>query len=281
MAHHWSSLSRAPSLVIPCARGEGMCISLKHGLVVMSVFPSLTNTWIYGGWQLYVYALADGSFVRSIGGDQGSDKGQFGFEHGGLSVTPDGDSVFVAEYWNNRVQEVNILDGSWVRFIGIGVLTGPQYVDCNSETIVVSERFGVCVFSWHGEFVRTIEALGRPCGLSILRDKTQIVVVTGNSRLSVYWLNGDLAWSECVAVQDLNCHDVVEWDGGFLIANHCRKLIKFSCNGAGPPAEVLDGSSRGLATLPDGGLIARNAKYCQVFFGVDLRCAWVALCAAF
>ncbi len=48
--------------------------------------------------------------------------------------------MLVAEANNNRVQQVRIVDGSWVRFVGEGVLAGPQYVDCNADVIAVSEE---------------------------------------------------------------------------------------------------------------------------------------------
>ncbi len=105
-----------------CARGYGMCVARNHGLVIFS------ENQDRDGFQLLVHSLADGSLVRSIG-SKGSGKGQFNFSCGGLCVSPDGDSVLVAEWHNNRVQQVRIVDGSWVRFIGEGVLKLPEYVD--------------------------------------------------------------------------------------------------------------------------------------------------------
>ncbi len=45
-------------------------------------------------------------------------------------MSPDGDSVLVAEYFNNRVQQVKIADGSWERFVGVSVLKRPDFIDC-------------------------------------------------------------------------------------------------------------------------------------------------------
>jgi sugar lactone lactonase YvrE len=105
--------------------------------------------------ELYMYSLADGSLVRKIGG-AGSGKGQFNLFLGGLCVSPDGDSVLVAEYWNKRVQQVRIVDGSWVRFVGEGLLGEPEYVDCNADVIVVSEEglHRISVLSWADGSVR-------------------------------------------------------------------------------------------------------------------------------
>ena len=93
-----------------CTFGCGMCVSPKHGLVILSDHKAC----------LHMHSLSDGSFVHSIG-SKGTGKGQFHFDKGGLCVSPDGDSVLVAECHNNRVQQVAITDGSWERFIGDGV----------------------------------------------------------------------------------------------------------------------------------------------------------------
>jgi hypothetical protein len=116
-----------------------MCVSMKHGLVVTSNHDAK---------NLSVFSLADGTLLRSIGRG-GRGKGEFRFFWGGLCASPDGDSVLVAEYWNDRVQQVDLTDGSWVRFIGEGMLNRPQHVDCNADVIVVSEFFHrVSVWSW-------------------------------------------------------------------------------------------------------------------------------------
>ncbi len=126
-----------------CANGYSMCVSLKHALIVV------TECAAFGGSHLYMHSLLDGSLVRSIG-SKGRGKGQLMFHFGGLCVSPDGDSVLVAERFNNRVQQVKIADGSWVRFVGVGVLQCPDYVDCNTDVIAVSETCLHCisVFSW-------------------------------------------------------------------------------------------------------------------------------------
>jgi hypothetical protein len=89
-----------------CAIGDGMCVSLKHGLIVISEHDG------FRGFRLHMHSLLDGSLVRSIG-RKGSGKGRFMFSCGGLCVSPDGDSVLVAERYNDRVQQVKIADGSW------------------------------------------------------------------------------------------------------------------------------------------------------------------------
>ncbi len=53
---------------LACVCGIGMCVSLKHGLVVVSA-QSLDRC------DVHVHSLYDGSFVRAIG-SKGSGKGQ-------------------------------------------------------------------------------------------------------------------------------------------------------------------------------------------------------------
>ncbi len=286
---HWSSLSRTPSLVIPCAQGRGVCVSVKHRLVVVSVVLD----WFYGGSQLHVFGLTDGVFVRRIGygkGDgrihdgKGDGKGQFHFEHGGLCISPDDDSVLVAENGNNRLQEVRIDDGSWVRFIGLGILRKPECVDCNAELIAVSEKFRVSVLSWSGSLLGRIEGLSHPLGLAISRNNAGFVVADhGNNRVCAFEANGKLAWLASGTKRGLyNPWDVVEWNNDLLVANRgANNLVAFSRHGEGPITMRDSEQHYGLTTLPDGGLVARRNWDCLVFLGLDVRCAWVCLCAAF
>lgn len=185
-----------------------MCVSLKYGLVIVS------GSTLF---RLYVYSLADGSFIRSVG-EEGTGKGQFVFNHGGMCVSPGGDSVLVAEWGNDRVQEISILDGSWVRFVGEGVLEVPQFVDCNADVIAVSEwNDRISVFSWADGTVRAqfgkrgfdVGQLFRPFGLRLLADGSGVAVVDqGNSRLCVFTLSG-----ECLATMgSLERHPDCEGD---------------------------------------------------------------------
>ena len=167
-----------------------MCVTRKHGLIIVSDFFTK---------RLRMYSLTDGSLVRSVGSD-GSGKGQFNFFFGGLCVSPDDDSVLVAECHNNRVQQVSILDGSWVRFVAEGVLKRPEFVDCNADVIVVSEFCNrVNVFSWaDGSLVAQFGSLGsgpgklkNPRGLKLLANRSEVVVAdSGNHRLCVFTLSG-------------------------------------------------------------------------------------------
>jgi hypothetical protein len=269
-----------------------MCVAGKHGLVIVSNCTKM---------QLCMYSLADGSLVRSIGG-AGSGKGQFDFFHGGLCVSPDGDSVLVAESRTNRVQQVLIVDGSWVRFVGEGVACNPHYVDCNADFIAVSESWfdRISVFLWaEGTLWARFGSEGSgpgelylPGGIRLLIDGSGVVVAdAGNDRLCVFGLSG-----EFVAIMGSeeqvfgHPRDVLECasDGGFVVANvDTNELVKFSKDGS--KFEILgkegqaDGEFCGpsaLAALPDGGLVVResNGDRFQVFHGLELRKAWITMC---
>jgi hypothetical protein len=219
--------------------GNGMCVSRKHGLVIITVDSTS---------QLYMHSLADGSLVRSIG-CKGNGKGQFKFLCSGLCVSPDGDSVLVADHGNNRVQEVRIADGSWVRFIGKGVLREPQFVDCNANVIAVSEPmyYRISVLAWvDGSLRAQFGGNGRgpgqlcaPHNLRLLGDGSGLVVAdNGNNRLCVFTVDGGF-----VKAVDSKRYpfDVLECaDGGFIVANYVDHYWGATCTRVGNRADVYD-----------------------------------------
>ncbi len=268
-----------------CAAGFGMCVSLKHGLVIVS-----------GGDTLHLYSLATGAPLtltvvkkglfsdktvveNKTFGSNGSDKGQFNFSCGGLCVSPDGDSVLVAECFNNRVQEVRIVDGSWVRFVGEGVLNRPQFVDCNAAVIAVSEGcHRISVLFWaDGSVVAQFGSKGKgpgqldfPRGVRLLADDNRVVVADyNNQRLCVFWLSGEFVVAVGSEKQDLYCpFDVLECasDGSFIVANYGgHNLVKLSRDGVKVGGFGKKGGGNGkfnyptaLAALPDGGMVVRE-----------------------
>jgi DNA-binding beta-propeller fold protein YncE len=264
-----------------CARGLGMCVAVKHGLVIVSD----SSTW----GALHMHSLADGSLVRRVG-SKGSGREQFNFDCGGLCVSPDGDSVLVAESGNNRVQQVRIVDGSWVRFIGEGVLKEPQFVDCNADVIAVSEDcHRISVLSWADGSVRAQFGsrgsgpgqLNWPCGVRLLADGRGLVVADKeNHRLCVFTLSGEFVATVGSRQQGLSLpYDVLECasDGSFIVASFSsHKLVKLSRDGAKVGVYGKFGDSNGefiyptaLAALPDGGMVVREwegARF-QVFGG--------------
>jgi DNA-binding beta-propeller fold protein YncE len=277
-----------------CNLGYGIDVSVQHGLVVMSDFYHYT---------LDVHSLTDGSLVRRIGG-QGDGKGQFDFLSGGLCVTPDGNSVLVAEFSNNRVQQVSILDGSWMRFIGEGVLKKPDFVDCNADVVVVSESWNhrISVLSWADDSMRAqFGSLGNspgqlrfPCGIRLLADGSGLVVADNfNNRLCVFALSGEFVAAVGSGAQGLNRpYDVRECalDGSFVVGNSgCHTLTRLSRDGSKVETFGKKGKGNGdfkapvaFAALPDGGMVVReyiNERF-QVFRSLELRKAWVTVCVA-
>jgi hypothetical protein len=290
--------------MVACAFGYGMCVSLAHGVIIVSEFDT------YGGHLLHVYSLLDGSLVRTMG-VKGSGKGEFHYDSGGLCVGPDGDSVLVAEKDNDRVQQVWIADGSWARFVGQGVLKKPQFVDCNTDAVVVSEDcLRISVFSWadgsvRAQFGNDMAQLDYTFGIRLLADGSGFVVADYyNHRVCVFTFGGELVATlgdKRKGKEKGLClpHDVMECaaDGGFLVANlGGNELVKFSRDGAKVASynKKTSGiyefdSPFALAALPDDGVVVRGyARDCidayagriQVFRGRGLRKTWVTACVA-
>ncbi len=271
-----------------------MCVAVPHGLVVVSVSD-------YKAKQLRMYSLIDGTRIRSIG-SEGSGKGQFDFGYGGLCVSPDGDSVLVAERYNNRVQEVRIVDGSWVRFVGEGVLNEPQYVDCNADVIAVSESSNnrISVLAWEdGSMLAQFGSYGRgghqllsARGIRLLADGSGVVVADClKHRLCIFTLSGELVAAVDSVGQGVNYpRDVLECgsDGSFIAASWgSDNLVKLSRDGV--KVEMYgrygcgDGQFNGpsaLAALPNDGCCVLDFGNTRVQQLAHLRArlAWMRAC---
>jgi sugar lactone lactonase YvrE len=247
-------------------------------------------------------SLIDGTLIRSIG-SQGNGKGQLSLGYGALCTSPDGDSVLVAEFYNHRVQEMRIVDGSWVRFVGEDVVDLPEYVDCNADVIAVSEDRDdrITVLSWADGSVRARFGnhgsgpgeLNGPRGVRLLADGSGLAVADSwNNRLCVFTLSGEIVAAAGNMEQGFNVPlDVLECasDGSFIVANvNGHNLIKLSRDGV--KVEVLDkyGDGNGevcdfttLAALGNDGYLAIDAgKQCvQHLAYLRARLAWMRACA--
>jgi hypothetical protein len=252
---------------VSCAEGIGLCVSEKHGVFILAV----QHRGVVA--SLDVHSLADGSRVRSYG-SKGNGNGQFFAHHGGMCLSPDGDSFLIADCFNKRVQHNWIADGSWVRSIGEGRLQYPQYVDCNSTTIVVSEDcHRISVLEWStGELSAQFAACCTPKGIRLLATGTELVVANSSSNgLCVYTLEGKL--TRRIGERRLSLRhpeDVVECvsDGSFIVATSSSSLVKLSESGDGHlkilgRAEGVDTPCT-LALLSTGGLLVRSKGRGQV-----------------
>ena len=277
---------------IPCPKSVGMCVAVPRGLIVVSD----------NACKLYVYSLIHGTLTCSIG-SKGSGKGQLNFHCGGLCVSPDGDSVLVADTYNDRVQEVRIMDGSWVRFAGVGVLRGPQYVDCNADVIVVSESSNdrISVLSWadgslrarFGSYGSGPGRLRYPRGIRLLADGSGAVVVDfWNDRLCVFTVSGEFVTAVGSIAQGLHYpRDVLERvsDASFIVANSGCSLVRLSRDGVSVDVHGKHESGDGelydvtaLTALPNDGYVVINANHWRVQQLADLRArlAWMRACAS-
>ena len=233
--------------------GYGMAVDPSRGLVIVSG---------YADRKLYVYRLADGALVRSIGG-QGTGEGCFDWAVGGLCMTPAG-TVIVAEATNSRLQEVNIDSDDpgrvHVRFLGVGVLVAPNDVSCNWSVVAASETNSnrVTVLSWpdggtvgrFGGYGSGAGQLRRPRGVCLLADSTCVAVADrDNNRVCVFTVSGDYVGA--VAVGSVP-RDVVECDVGaaFIVAySGDNTLCKVSRVGGGAALAPLGKKGAALGQL--------------------------------
>jgi hypothetical protein len=219
-------------------------------------------------------------------------------------VSPDGDSVLVAEFFNNRVQQVRIIkeeESSFVRLLGERVLKQPQFVDCNNDCIVVSE-WGcsrVSVLSWAtGDLISQFGSKGRgpgqmffPLSVRLLKGREPAVVVADfeNNRLCMFKVNGEFVAAVGSEEQGLcGPSDVLPCKNGFIVANYySHQVIKLSRDGIIAGVYGKKGGGNGefnrptaLAALPDGGLVVQeyDGMRFQVFHDLAFRITWIAVC---
>ena len=280
---------------VACPEGHGICVSGPHGLVVVSDCNAK---------QLFIYSLIDGTLIRSTG-SKGSGKGQFDFRNGGLCVSPDGDSVLVAESRNNRVQEVRLVDGSWVRFAGEGVLDKPEFVDCNTHTIAVSEsgNHRISMLSWaDGSMRAQFGSLGcgsgqllYPRGVRLLANNSGVAVADcSNNRLCVFTLHGEFVAAMGSTEPGLNHpSDVLERasDASYVVADRGRCSLFFKTEirkESGVTAKLYCRRVSGqgkinnlntLAKLPNDGCVALGVERIYQLAHLQARLAWMCGCA--
>ena len=243
-----------------------MAVDVSRGLVIVSGYKDM---------HLHMYSLTKGTLVRSVGG-LGSGKGQFNWGAGGLCMTPRG-TLLVADRENMRLQEVSVDDGSWVRFVGEGVLEKPNFVHCSESVIAVSEsniHRVVLLSSGDGALLAQFgdDLLRWPCGLRVLADGTGVVVADKeHSRLCFLSLTGECVQSLPVRKRPV---DVVECDGGrsYVIANSDEGMLSKVNRAGGGAVPFPDGdgpAALGFLPCSDGGgeLVVLASMKFQVFRG--------------
>ncbi len=274
-----------------CCVGQGLTVSVPHNLIVVSNFTT---------YALDVHSLTNGALLHSIPLRVAGER-VTSLLYGGLCTSADGDRVLVAEFEADRVREVHLPTRCPVRVIGAQVLSKPMFVDCNAAHIVVSEAFSrVTVLAWHDGSV--LARFGDVCGadnsiqslrgIRLLADGTGVIVADlGSHRVCVFTLTGELVTATAASTQLLFPSAVVESpsDACVVVACYTKPLLKVSLS----HGSVVDtfgrhGSARcefnypcAMAALPEGGLLVRehDSKRLQMFHGLVLRMAWIAVCA--
>ena len=258
---------------VRCVQGWGMTVDATGGYVVV------TGCWnTVDNGTLHVYSLDDGTRLQSLGGT-GSGQGCFNWRRGGACTTHRG-TLLVAECHNNRLQEVDVRvdGGAWVRFVGVGVLDKPDFVDCSESVIAVSESSNdrVALLSWAdglplgrfggGEADGLTGAGGRlkmPCGLRLLASGGGVVVADyDNDRVCVFSMAGALLSSLLVGSSPF---DVVECDGGgsYIVTNDDNTLSKVSAvTGEVVPFGRGGGSGNGQFNCPSAVAVVPSSSLC-------------------
>ncbi len=276
------AMSKPPRHVSTTVSACGICVLPRHGLLVIAALCPHT---------LEVYSLINGSFVRSMCGDMSTTHKHFvGFCD--LCVTPDGDGVLVADPDNNRVQELGVVDPCprTRRSIGGSVLHKPCSVHCNAHIIAVAELWvhRVSVLSWRdGDLLYRFGTCGagngqlrNPNGLHVLAGSSGLVVAdTSNNRLCVFKLSGEFvaAVDGLVAPSRILSSSSTE----VIVRSSLGRVWRVTRDGRIGRFNI-NISARALATLPDGGFVIQRGHLHQlsVFYGLDLRVAWMQLCAS-
>lgn len=181
--------------IYKCGVGLGLVANAEQGVMVLSNTTDGTLT---------VYTLdAAGRFTLDpavgIFGKRGSGELEFEFDakdfYGGLLCFGEPGRAFVAEFGNNRVQYVDVLDRLFVKMYGVGHLQGPRGVAYCPRFIAVSEsRPGISrisMFALDGALLRVIGSHGTgagelqtPMGLRFSPDMEEVIVAdSANSRI--------------------------------------------------------------------------------------------------
>jgi hypothetical protein len=286
-----------PGWRVRCGVSDGFCVSERYGVVVVANAERST---------LDVHALADGSFLHSVG-SHGCGADQLSLDISGVCLTASGDAVLVADTRNHRIQHVAISDWSFVRSVGARTVYLPLFVDYNSTHIVVCEdcdRIGVLAWSdgrWLASFCTTGSGacqLRRPRGVQLMTDGSGFFVADhGNNRIVVFDLTSD---GRSVRQRVQGCVEGVfgvqecRGSGSGGVGDH-RIIACSPTTGqlfllTADRLEVIDAvdddvdvtAPRTVCALSDGGLVVLDGETTRcrllMFKGLCLRMAWLTVC---
>lgn len=272
-----AALDRPELFSVPCVKGDGMCVSRKHGLVIVVGLDGKQA-------KLQMYSVHDGTLLRS-------------YNHEGIirgvCISHDDDSVLVTRQCHDVVEQLRAADGSSVRIIGRGKLSMPSHVDCNAKVVLVSGDFDyIQVFSWEdGTPLWRVGSYGTgkgemlgPGALLLLRDGTHFVMAdyTGD-KLCVFEVTG-------LPCGDIK-HEDIFWPLGVLESQSGATALIVS-NTGGTAAVVAQ--HQGALCVADfqhiphavalrwvstwGALAVRDDDRIRVFPGLTLRFEWISAC---
>jgi DNA-binding beta-propeller fold protein YncE len=156
----------------------------------------LVSDYDGGSHAIHVFRVADGSRLRAVGG---AGDGPLQFRNPCQVWVASDDHVFVAEYFNGRVQVLT--PGLDFRcFVGVDRLVGPTGVCADDDVIVVSEHDAhrISVFNrTDGARLRRFKGRGNgrlrgPHGVCFMSGHRHVAVANnGRNRVSVFSVDGE------------------------------------------------------------------------------------------
>ncbi len=256
-------------------RTLAVCISEKHDLVIL---------FEYGTRRLQAHSLRDGTFRRDIG------TSRFGND---ACITPDGDSVLVAEYSDDRIHEVRIADGE-TYVLGLGLLVSPAYIDCNEHVVVVTEinfhrttPTRISVLSRSGVLLARTAPTPGLAAVKLLANGREFVAMDNATTccLRVFGLDGVLrtVLKFPSGIDDDNVIEDPDAPGSFIVRALSRLDygIESLCS-VGQGGSLTRGTSIALfikaySASPSGVVVASHLRV-QFYTNRSLRRAWLLLC---
>lgn len=203
---------------------------------------AITNGGFLGENAVTVYQLPSGKVQASFGG-RGSKPGQLQNPQG-VCFTEDG-SVLVVDRENRRIQDFNVVDGTFVRTIGghLSLSNSIVGIAANEQVIVVTQHDSPCIVVFDytsGKLLRSFGDEGtepgqlyNPSGVRISPNGDCVLVTEYNHRLSQFKLSGEwvrtIGSSGCLkSPSDLCFSDT----GDIIVAGNCSDdIIEFSGDG--------------------------------------------------